>query len=93
MSLLGELLAEAGLELASYAIGKGAALLLLPHLGIEPLSRQPKQKSLPPWKWRGFTYEQNGRRYLYTESIQLLGIAVVLVLIIGVTAFVRHLTW
>ena len=88
MSFLGELLAQAGLEIASYAIGKAVALLLLPHLGIEPFSQQ---KSMPPWKWRGFSYKRNSRRYLYTESIQLLGISVVLVLGIGIAAFVRHL--
>ena len=89
MSFFGELLAQVGFELASYAIGKGTAVLLLPQLGIEPLE---KQKSMPPWKWRGFTYAQNGRRYLYTETIQLLGLAVLLVTGIGVVAMVRSIT-
>jgi len=62
-------------------------MLFLPHLGIEPLS---KQKSMPRWKWRGFTYMQSGRRYLYTESVQLLGLAIVMVLIVGFAIMIHN---
>jgi hypothetical protein len=86
MSLVGELLARVGFEVASYAIGKATAVLLLPHLGIEPLE---KQKGMPPWKWRGFTYQRSARRYLYSETIQLLGAVVLLVLGTGIVAMWR----
>jgi hypothetical protein len=86
VSFFGELLARAGFELACYAIGKSAAILVLPRLGIEPLE---KQKPMPAWKWRGFTYEKSGRRYLYTESIQLLGFAVLSLIGVGVVVMVR----
>jgi hypothetical protein len=86
VSFFGELLAQAGFEFACYAIGKVTAIFLFPQLSIEPLK---KQKSMPPWRWRGFTYRQSGCRYLYTESIQLLGLAVLLVVGIGVVAIVR----
>jgi hypothetical protein len=86
VSFFGELLSQVVFEFAAYAVGKGTAFIFLPHLGIEPLK---KQKSMPPWRWRGFTYEQNGRRHLYTEAIQLLGLAVLFVIGIGIVAMVR----
>jgi hypothetical protein len=44
----------------------------LPHLAIEPLE---KQKSMSRFKWVPFTYTKDNRRFLYTESVQVIGLA------------------
>lgn len=85
--MIGEIIAEGIFQVAIYGIGKGMAMFFLPHLGIEPLE---KQKSMPPWKWRGFTYEKSGRRFLYTESLQLLGFVVLFLVGIGIVVLVRN---
>jgi hypothetical protein len=63
------------LELISYPLGRACAAVLFPWLGVEPLH---KQKQAPPWKWRGFTYKRGNRAFLYTESVQGLGVMVML---------------
>jgi len=85
--MIGEIIAEGIFQVASYGLGKTMAVFFLPHLGIEPLE---KQKSMPPWKWRGFTYEKSGRRFLYTESIQLLGLSIILLLGIGLALAISN---
>jgi len=86
MAFVFEIIGQFLFESLAYGVGKAMVVVLLPHLRIEPLQ---KQKSMPPWKWRGFTYERGSHRYLYTESIQLLGLcALVLIglaLIVAVT--------
>jgi len=85
--MIGEIIGQGIFEVACYGLGKTIAIFFLPHLGIEPLE---KQKSMPPWKWRGFTYEKSGRRFLYTESIQLLGLGIILVLGVGVAVAISN---
>ena len=85
--MIGEILGQVILEVVAYGIGKAVAIILLPHFFIEPLT---EQRSMPPWKWRGFTYRKDGRRYLYTEAIQLLGLAVLLACTIGALAVAHY---
>ena len=85
--MIGEIVAEGILQVAAYGLGRTLAAFFLPHLGIEPLE---KQKSIPRCKWRGFTYEKSGRRFLYTESIQLLGWAVLLFVGIGFAIMIHN---
>jgi len=82
MTALLEIVARALLEVLAYGTGKVFAQALVPHLGIEPFERQ---QSTPAWKWRGLTYAKGNRRFLYTESIQLLGLGVWL--IVGLLVF------
>ena len=84
--MIGEIVAEGIFGVAIYGIGKAMAIFFLPRLGIEPIE---KQKSMPPWKWRGFTYEKSGRRFLYTESIQLLGLSILVIIIAGIVVAVH----
>lgn len=84
MTVLFELIAQFVFEVLAYGTGRAFAFLLVPRLGVEPIERQ---RSAPRWKWRGaFTYQIGNRRFLYTESIQLLGIGVWLV--VGLVIFV-----
>jgi hypothetical protein len=83
MAALLEIIAEILFEVLLYGTGKVFARVLLPHLGIEPLERQ---RSTLAWKWLGFTSSKDNRRYLYTESIQVLGLLVWL--FVGVMIFV-----
>jgi hypothetical protein len=87
MNTFSEIVAGGIFEAICYSLGRAVAIFFLPHLGIEPFE---KQKSMPPWKWRGFTYEKSGRRYLYTESIQSLGLVILLVVIAGIAMVVRN---
>jgi hypothetical protein len=73
-------------EILAYWTGRLFAPILLPHLKIDPFRRQ---KSTPyGWKWRGFTYRKGKHRYLYTESLQALGVAVWMM--VALVAFVLY---
>lgn len=85
--MIGEIIFQGVFEVACYGVGKMMAIIFLPHIGIEPLE---KQKAMPPWKWRGLTYEKSGKRFLYTESLQLLGLAMLIILGIGLILVMRH---
>jgi hypothetical protein len=88
MNFLGEIVAQGLLEGIAYFVGKAIAFVFLPHLGIEPLKRQ---KSMPSsWKWRGLTYTKGGKRYLYTESIELIGVITLLLVGFGALAMARY---
>jgi hypothetical protein len=77
-------------ETAAYVVGKAVAFAFLPHLGIEPLQHQ---KSMPfSWASRNLTYRKDGRRFLYTESIQLIGTAVLLTCAVGLALMVHYAT-
>jgi hypothetical protein len=86
MAFVFEIIGQFLFESLAYGVGKAVAVVFLPHLKIAPLQ---KQKSMPPWKWRAFAYERGSHRYLYTESIQLLGlralilIGLVLIVVVG----------
>ena len=77
-------------EGTAYFVGKAVAFAFLPHLGVEPLHHQ---KSMPfSWANRNFTYRKDGRSFLYTESIQLIGTAVLLMCGVGLALVVRYAT-
>ena len=84
MSMLFEVIGQFIFEVLAYGTGKIFALVFIPRLGIEPLERQ---RSAPRWKWRGFSYLKGDRRFLYTESIQLLGIVVWIFMALVVVVF------
>ena len=84
MSILFELIGQFIFEVLAYGTGKIFALVFVPHIGIEPFDQQ---RSAPRWKWRGFSYLKGGRRFLYTESIQLLGLGVWIIMALVVIAF------
>jgi hypothetical protein len=86
VSFIFELIGQFLFQSLAYGVGKVIAAVFLPNLKIEPLQ---KQESMPPWKLRGFTYERGSQRYLYTESIQLLGICT-LVLVALVAILMVH---
>ena len=86
MSILFELIGQFLIEVLAYGTGKIFALVLIPHIGIEPFDQQ---RSAPRWKWRGFSYLKGNRRFLYTESIQLLGLGVWIIMALVAFAFSR----
>ena len=77
MAFLIELLLQFFLEVVAYKTGRVAAPVLLPGTRVEPMHRRA---AVPRWNWCGFTYAKGKHRYLYTESIQVLGIGVWIVL-------------
>ena len=85
MSPLVDLSARVVLETIAYFTGKALVLVAMPGFELEPFERQ---RSASRWKWQGFTYSTGGRRFLYLESVQLLGLAVWIV----VGAFVYAVT-
>ena len=74
--VLFELVGQALLEVVAYGTGKIFARVFLPNIGVEPFMRQ---RSMPPWKWRGLTYQRGDRKLLYTEAVVLLGLGVWLI--------------
>ncbi|MBB6096443.1 multidrug transporter EmrE-like cation transporter [Povalibacter uvarum] len=86
MAAVLEVVAQFIFEVLAYGIGKIVAAMFLPHLKIEPLRMQ---KSIAPWKWRGFTYKRGSGRFLYTESVQLIGVVSLLVIGLGIYLMVR----
>ena len=81
MSVIIELFVRIVLELAAYGVGHVFVVIFLPWYRIESGSRHdPKEEHR--WKWRGFSYLDSGRRVLYVESVQLIG----LVIIVGLVA-------
>jgi hypothetical protein len=86
VSILFEVVGQFLFEVLAYGTGKICALVLVPHIGIEPFEQQ---RSAPRWKWRGFSYLKGGRRFLYTESIQLLGLGIWIIIALVVIAFSR----
>jgi tetrahydromethanopterin S-methyltransferase subunit F len=45
---------------------------------VESLRGSPQR----PWKWQGWSFARNGRRYFYIESVQVAGLLVLVVLAI-----------
>lgn len=84
MSILFEIIGQFVFEVLAYGTGKLFALLFIPRMGIEPLEQQ---RSAPRWKWRGFSYLKGDRRFLFTESIQLLGIVTWIFIALVILAF------
>jgi hypothetical protein len=72
-----ELLFKIVVEILLYQTGKFFAPILVPHLKVETYDRQ---KIMPSsFKRQGFTYRRGKKRFLYTESIVLIGLLVWLV--------------
>ena len=86
MSILIEFIAEIILTYLAYGTGKIFTQVFVPHIGIEPFDQQ---RSAPRWEWRGFSYVKGNRRFLYTESIQIVGLSVWIILALVVFAFWR----
>ena len=73
MQFIGEMLVTIFLEIIAYGIGRAFLLVLAPHAGTElDLVETPDRK----WKWRGWSFQHNGRKYFYVESVQLVGLLV-----------------
>ena len=83
MSLILEVIAQLVFEVLAFGIGRVFVFLFLPWYSIEPLSRSVEQERR--WKWRGFGYRDKGRRYLRLETVQLIGIVILIALIVVVT--------
>lgn len=75
MAVIFEVVAQFILEVLAYGVGRAVAAVFLPHFSVESLGMQ---KSMAPWKWRGFSYKHGSKKFLYTESIQVLGVATML---------------
>lgn len=75
MQFLAELLFQIVFETIAYGIGRAFLLVLAPHIGTELEVTPPKHS----WKWRGWTFERGGRKYFFVESVQLVGLLVMIV--------------
>ena len=82
-----ELLFQIFIEVGAYFIGKCFAKVFIPSIDIEKLS---KQKSSPKWKWKGFTYQKNDKKYFYTEAIQVIGLLIIVFVAIVLIAMVQY---
>lgn len=77
MQFLFELLFQAVFETIAYGFGRAVLLVFAPHIGTEfEVATPPKHT----WKWRGWTFERGGRKYFYVESVQFIGVLVMIVL-------------
>ena len=81
--MLGDVIGQFITEVLLLGLGKAVAAIFLPAHGWEGLHRMRTQSKTAK---AGFSYERNGRRYLYLESLQLLGLVALLVL--GLLIFV-----
>ena len=83
MSIMVELIGQVILEDLLYGTGRGFSMLFLPHLGVEdPNHEESKSKG----RWWSLTYVRRGRRFLYGETLQLIGFLIWVV--IGALLFV-----
>jgi hypothetical protein len=82
VSLIFEVIAQLVLEVLAFGIGRVFVFLFLPWYSIEPLSRAGEQERR--WKWRGFGYVDKGRRHLHVETVQLIGLVILIALIVMV---------
>jgi hypothetical protein len=89
MKVVFEILGQALFEGLCYVLGKAIAVVLFPFWRVEPLS---EQRSSSGWEWRGFTYQKGRHRYLYTESIQLIGVVALIFVLAALVLIVRHAT-
>lgn len=88
MQFLAELLFQIVFETVAYGIGRAFLLVFAPHIGSElEVSPSPKHS----WKWRGWTFQRDGRKYFYVESVQLVGllVAAVLALLVALIAYLK----
>ena len=82
MQFIAEFLFEIVFEFVAYGVGRAFLLVLAPRYGVElDVDPGPSKRS---WKWRGWSFERGGRRYFYVESVQLVGIAIIIALIVMV---------
>jgi hypothetical protein len=79
MSLIAELVGQFIMEFLAYGIGRVFVLVFLPWYGVEPLSRHDPREERG-WKWRGFSYQEMGRRYLRIGTVQLIGLVILVAL-------------
>lgn len=61
------------MEMFAYGIGRAFLLVFAPRAGTElDLDKTPGHE----WKWRGWAFQHNGRKYFYVESVQAVGLLV-----------------
>ena len=72
MSVVLELFFQFLAEFVAYGVGRATFLIFAPHYGVESGDKPPRR----PWNWRGWSFERDGRRYLYIETVQLVGLLV-----------------
>ena len=80
MSLIAELVGQFVMEILAYGVGRLFVFVFLPWYAVEPVSRHDPREERR-WKWRGFSYQEMGRRYLRIESVQLIGLALIIALV------------
>jgi hypothetical protein len=71
MSAILEVLVQAVFEVLLYGTGRGFAMFFLPHLGIEDAKHTEAKTQR---RWWSLTYIKGGRRMLYDEALQLIGL-------------------
>jgi hypothetical protein len=76
VSFIAEVLGRFLLEVVLYGIGRAFLFVLAPHIGNEHDLHVSDGKF---WKWRGWTFEHNGRRHFHEETVQLVGLLVIAV--------------
>ncbi len=74
--MLGDVIGQFIAETVLYQLGRISAAVVLPHMEVEPILKSRSHRGQP----RTFTFERNGKRFLYLESVQLLGVITLLAL-------------
>jgi len=87
MSAALELLFELVFEIVAYGVGRAVLMVFAPHVGVETQTKSPDRS----WSWRGWSFIRDGKRYLYIESVQLIGLAVIASLVVLVVLANKYL--
>ena len=78
-----EIIGQVIVEVLLYGTGRGFSMLFLPHFGIEDHGHEESKSKR---RWWSLTYVRRGRRFLYGETLQLIGFLIWI--IIGALLFV-----
>ena len=84
MEILGEIL----LNVVAYGVGRVFVAIFLPWYRVHPIDRHDPAEA-HRWKWQGFSYVDGGRRVMRTESVQLIGIVIVIAVAAMIVGLVR----
>ena len=73
--------------MGAYYIGKFFVRVFIPFIGVEKLE---KIKTTPKWKWHGFTYQKNSKKYFYAEALQVIGLLLIMVFFVLIVTIIHN---
>lgn len=84
MEILGEIL----LNIVAYGVGRVFVAMFLPWYRVHPIDRHDPAEA-HRWKWRGFSYLDGGKRVMRAESVQLIGVVIIVAVIAMIATLAR----